>query len=557
MHSEPGKYLFEEKTHWWLTQISCLADEWLDDLFGERRAYGVADFAELYRTNLNILGQPLDDNVQECATLARLIYGLSSAYLLTGKERYLDAAQAGVKYQRETFRSLSHDGEYCLWNFGKRRRATGAQIIVASENPDDRDTIPLYEQIYALAGLAQYYRATQDWETLEDIQRTVAAFQKFYLDRGADGGYFSHIDYATMEADAESLGDNRSRKNWNSIGDHIPAYLVNLILALDPPPSGPDHEEAERLLRTCRTILDTTSRLILEKFPDPEGIPYVNERFFSNWEPDHNWRWQKNRAIVGHNLKIAWNLTRVASYYRTLASRVRAGEEVGRAEEHERYAGRLLDLARKLGDEMVAHGLDQVRGGCFDAVERKPRNGLPIEFSWGNTKDFWQQEQGILAYLILHGATDDTAGHADYLALAREMMAFWNQFFLDHDARGIWFRVTESGEPVVAGTYAQKAGHAVAGYHAFELNYLAHIYIRSFVERDNFSLFFRPDKASARNRINVLPDFFAPDALEIVSITVNGIRRKSLPKDFSVELDEEDLGGQIIVEYRPKERCQS
>ena len=280
MHSDPGKYLFEE-THWWLTQIARLADEWLDDLFKDRRNYAVEDFAELYRTNLNVLGQDTYENIQECATLSRLIYGLSSAYLLTGNERYLHAARAGVEYQRESFRSLSHDGKFCFWNFGKRRRDLGAQTIVASENPDDSGTIPLYEQIYALAGLSQFYRITQDWQVLEDMQRTVAAFQSYYLDTpasgfGGTGGYFSHIDPVTLTPDTEALGDNRLRKNWNSIGDHIPAYLINLILALDPlPRGGRDREEAEKLLETCRTILDTTSRLILGKFPDPES-PYVN-----------------------------------------------------------------------------------------------------------------------------------------------------------------------------------------------------------------------------------------------------------------------------------------
>ena len=81
------------------------------------------DFAALYRTNLNILGLPVgDNNIQECATLSRLIYGLSSAYLLTGQERFRLAAKAGIKYQRETFRSLSHDGDRCFWNFGKRKQ---------------------------------------------------------------------------------------------------------------------------------------------------------------------------------------------------------------------------------------------------------------------------------------------------------------------------------------------------------------------------------------------------------------------------------------------------
>lgn len=557
MHYQPGRYLFED-THWWLTQIGRMGEEWLDDLFGDRRTYQWDDFAALYRTNLNILGAPVGDNkTQECATLSRLIYGLSSAYLLRGDERYLLAAKAGVRYQRDTFRALSHDGETCFWHFGKRQHDFGAKLIVASENADDRDTIPLYEQIYALAGMTQYYRITQDWQVLQDIKRTVTMFQEFYLDApekgwGGTGGYFSHLDYATLRPDTEALGDNRLRKNWNSIGDHIPAYLVNLILALDPLPNGgPGRGEMEHLLRTCRKILDATSRLILEKFPDPES-PYVNERFFADWTPDHHWRWQQNRAIVGHNLKIAWNLTRVAGYYRTLAADERRQGENSDAQRHEQFADQFLALAMKLGDAMAVYGLDQIRGGCFDAVERQPQDkDRPIEFTWGNTKDFWQQEQGILAYLILHGAT----GEGRYLALAREMAAFWNIFFLDHDNRGIFFRVTDIGSPVIEGTYSQKGGHSVAGYHSFELNYLAHIYMRSFVKtspgNDNFCLNFCLDAESRRTSINVLPDFFAPDTIEIASITVNGVPRASFARDnFQVELAEDECGAHVVVEFR-------
>jgi mannose/cellobiose epimerase-like protein (N-acyl-D-glucosamine 2-epimerase family) len=563
MHYKPGEYLFEE-THWWLNQIARMGEEWLDDLFGDRRTYQMDDFAALYRTNLNVLGLPVgDDNIQECATLSRLIYGLSSAYLLTGKSRFRLAAAAGVRYQRDTFRSLSHDGESCFWNFGKRRteggQAVGAKIVVASENPDDLNTIPLYEQIYALAGLAQYYRISQDWEVLKDIERTVNTFQTFYLDSpgsgfGGAGGYFSHLDFATLRPDTEALGQNKSRKNWNSIGDHIPAYLVNVILALDPPCGGAGREKMVRLLHTCLGILDTTSKLILEHFPDPRPeVSYVNERFNADWTPDHEWGWQQNRAVVGHNLKIAWNLTRVANYFRCRAVDEHRDGENERARQHELLADEFVGLAKKLGDKMESYGLDQIRGGCFDSVEREPKNGMPIEFSWGNTKDFWQQEQGILAYLILHGATGDFR----YLTLAREMAAFWNMFFLDHDNRGIFFRVNAEGQPVTKGIYGQKAGHSVAGYHSFELNYLAHIYIRSYVKAKTdedavFCLFFYPDKESGCTTLNVLPDFFAPNTVEIAGITVNGIRRVSFsPNDFQVELHEDELGSQVVVEFRP------
>jgi mannose/cellobiose epimerase-like protein (N-acyl-D-glucosamine 2-epimerase family) len=545
LHSRNGHYLFEE-THWWLTQIARLADQWLDSTFGERRTYRIDDFAELYRTNLNIVGLPTDDNIQEMATLARLIYGFSSAYLLTGSERYLLAATAGVNYQRETFRSLSHDGRYCFWAFGKRRGNYGTRLIVPSENSDDYGTIPLYEQIYALVGLAQYYRITADWEVMEDIRRTVRAFNDFYLDdkakaddRPGFGGYFSHVDYATMRPDVEALGDNRSRKNWNSIGDHLPAYLINLILALDPLPVGRERD-LERFLKECKDMLDVTSTLIAEKFPDPDPkVPYVNERFLADWTPDHGWRWQQNRAVVGHNLKIAWNLTRVANYY----------DGIGRKDQ----ADKLMSLADRLGKSMAEYGIDQLRSGCFDAVERMPQNGMPSEFTWGNTKDFWQQEQAILAYLILHGYTRDE----EYLQLARETAAFWNLFFLDHDNGGIFFRVTENGLPYIQGNYGNKEGHST-GYHAFELNFLAHIYIRTYVLKekgcdDDFCLYFKPDRQSGQRSINVLPDFFKPGDLEVVGISVNGIRRSSVdPDNFQIPLNESELGSEVAVTFCPK-----
>ena len=67
-----------------------------------------------------------------------------------------------------------------------------------SENPDDLGTIPLYEQIYAMAGLAQFYRISADWEVLHDIRRTIAAIKEFYLDKSEYGSYFSHIDPVTF-----------------------------------------------------------------------------------------------------------------------------------------------------------------------------------------------------------------------------------------------------------------------------------------------------------------------------------------------------------------------
>ena len=557
-----GEFLFEQ-THWWLTQIARLSDTWLGFLFPNKVTYEIDDF-RLYQTNLNIVGLRTDDNIQESSTLSRLIYGLSSAYLLTGSESYLSAARAGVQYQRETFRSLTSDGKHCFWASGKRRTEYSYQLYMTSQNDDDRGTIPLYEQIYALAGLAQYYRITLDWEVLDDILRTIRTFNDFYLDfeskygKDAFGDYFSHLDYATLSWDSEALGDNHGRKNWNSIGDHIPAYLVNLMIALEPLPiTDGNYEEMQKFLETCKKILRTTSTIIIEQFPDPdENVPFVNERFLRNWEPEHDWRWQRNRAVVGHNLKIAWNLTRVANYYYFSADKT-AAEDCEEAERSKKLADDLMKLADKLGTTMADLGVDLFRGGIFDTLERNPANGFPIEFPWSNTKDFWQQEQALLAYLILHGCSNENKEQKqEYLRLAQETAAFWNLFFLDQDSKGIFFRVTESGMPVIEGSYGNKGGHAISGYHAFELNYLAHIYISSYVTKQPFCLYFKPNKNCRQRSLNVLPDFVRPNTLQVNRINIDGGERDSFdPDNFRITLSEKEfqLGSEaeIVVELKP------
>jgi mannose/cellobiose epimerase-like protein (N-acyl-D-glucosamine 2-epimerase family) len=566
LSSDNDSYLFEE-THWWLTQTARLADQWLDSLFGDKRSYELDDWVALYRTDLNIEGMPTDDDVQECAVLSRLIYGLSAAYLIVGDDRYRRAAASAVRFQRDAFRSLSHDSTYCFWAFGRRKRAFGTELLVPSQSGDDAGSIPLYEQIYALAGLANYYRISLDWEVLEDIRRSVRAFNDFFLDelREGDssfrgqGGYFSHIDYATMRPEKNPNPNNNLKKNWNSVGDHIPAYLINLILSLDPEPSG-DREDLKALLGDARALLERVTTLVVEKFPDRDSaVPYVNERFFANWDPDHTYSWQQNRAVCGHNFKIAWNLTRVSNYYETLAANTRsssgtpAKEKESQAGQYSQLATKCMALANKLAKNMTELAIDQVRGGCFDAVERNPSNGMPVEFTWGNTKDFWQQEQAILAYLILFGHE----GNGEYLEMARQTEAFWNIFFLDRDDRGMYFRVTDNGVPVYQGGYGVRGGHSDAsGYHCFELNYLAHIYNRAYVSAANktdpvFCMYFKPDRYCGMRSINVLPDFMPPGSVQVESVIINGAPRNHVdPNYFKVELSEADLGCDICVRFR-------
>ena len=154
----------------------------------------------------------------------------------------------------------------------------------------------MYEQIYALAGPTQTYRITGDPLILEDIDNTITLFERFYYDP-EKGGYFSHLDPITFDP-RDALGPNRARKNWNSVGDHAPAYLIN---TLPGDRRGPVHGHAGVHRRHDRGALPGRRQQPVRPGALPRGL-----------EPRRApWGWQQNRAVVGHNLKIAWNLMRI------------------------------------------------------------------------------------------------------------------------------------------------------------------------------------------------------------------------------------------------------
>jgi hypothetical protein len=276
------QYQFE-KQDWWIKQVASLGNSYLKWQFGT----GDVDF-RIYRTILNLAGEKKGDRRQETDTISRLVYGFASAYLMTGEERYLVGAERGTNYLRDHMRFVDKDEDIVYWYHGIDVEATKETKIFASEFGDDYDAIPMYEQIYALAGPTQTYRITGDPRILSDIQGTIRLFDRFYLDKHK-GGYYSHLDPVTMDPKSPSLGRNAGKKNWNSVGDHAPAYLINAYLATG---------EAK-----YADFLQYTGDTIAKYFPDYDNSPFVNERFNDDWSMDQGWGWQHNNAVVGHNLK--------------------------------------------------------------------------------------------------------------------------------------------------------------------------------------------------------------------------------------------------------------
>lgn len=473
-----GDYVFE-RPNWWVKQIQSLGEFYLWAQFGD----GEINY-DNYRTQINLTGEKERDNYrQETDTISRLVYGFASAYMLTGEERFLEAAEKGTEYLREHMRFYDLDENIVYWYHGIDVHGQREDKVFASEFGDDFDAIPAYEQIYALAGPIQTYRITGDPRILQDAEMTVDLFDRFFLDT-EKGGYFSHLDPIMLDPRSESLGENRGKKNWNSVGDHAPAYLINLWLATGE----------ERY----RKMLEYTFDTICTYFPDYDDSPFVQEKFFEDWAHDKTHMWQQDRGVVGHNLKIAWNLMRMFSL-----------------EPKPEYE----ELAREIAARMPAIGGDQQRGGWYDVMERK-LNGTQEKYRYAfhDRKAWWQQEQGILAFQILAGVLNDE----EYNRIGRESAAFYNAFFLDHDDGAVYFNVLANGIPYLMGTERFKGSHSMSGYHSFELAYLSQIYTNLLLTKQPLELYFKPQPDGFKDRVlRVQPDILPPGSIRISEVWAN------------------------------------
>ncbi len=504
------EFRFEEQD-WWIKQIKKLADFYLKAQFGD----GKIDYRN-YRTTIGLEGEKEGTCRQETDTISRLVYGFATAYLMTGEERYLEAAEKGTKYLQEHLKSTNVNDEIVYWYHAIDIQGDKEKKIFASDFSDDVDAIPAYEQIYALVGLGQTYRVTGEPNIKTDIDMTINLFEKYFLD-SKNGGYFTHIDPITLDPRSEAIPKDRARKNWNSNGDHVPAYLINVWLAT--------HEDK------YKKMLEYIADIITDHFPDYENSPFVQERHHEDWSPDKEWGWQQNSAIVGHNLKIAWNLMRLNSLV-----------------PKDKYTA----LAEKIAGLMPQYGYDKQRGGWYDMVHREMAPGEKCyHLLWHDRKTWWQQEQGILAYLILAGVIKKP----EYLKLARESASFYNAWFLDTQSGAVYFNLLANGIPHLLDDDRMKGSHSQSGYHAFELAYLAAVYSNFLLTKHQMDFYFKPYPHTFKDNIlRVKPDILPEDSIKIEQVWINNKEYKDFDAEaLTVKLPDSSERVTVKVRIIPQE----
>lgn len=273
------------------------------------------------------------------AMIGRQVFGFSAAYLLSGEDKYLDAARQGVDYLLEH----AWDTQYGGW------------FNVLTETGAPQDTSKSVDlQLYTDVGLTLYYFVTRDERVLQrvtesvGIRRTRAHDQEF-------GGYVQ-----TLNRDL-SVKDDAKGKHAHF--GYTSSLLLNLSLATRDP----------EVLRFAEELM----QISMERMSDGE------EGWLRGFPTRFDRRWSFTPALVDGREVISTGAQLTAAL-----AFLRLYELTGKA----LYRQRGLAL----GERIARYAWDAQRGGWADMIERaapyQPR-GAP-EVSW------WVQCYG--GFLQLH-----------------------------------------------------------------------------------------------------------------------------------------------------------
>ena len=531
----PGLYRWEDHSYW-AQHLNQLMESRLAFLFDDISVIDVEDIGKHWLTNINSLGEPKGDII-ETATLARFTYGAASVALVNDNKQARDAAKAAAEFQIRELADNTGDSNIRLWLHGKSRDENGRVTLIKPAGKDDglvgdRAHIPLYEQIYDIAGLTQTFLVTRNKALLVNVVRTMNAFDRFFKVEGRRG-WWSHIDVTTHQPCEERLGINKGGINWNSVGDHIPAYLFSLLAALGPKYKKSNADaDLNELREHADDMLKEAVEIIVREFPG-EDHPTVRERFNldeeGNFVYNSRYGWQKNRAIIGHNFKIVWNLTRAANYFNAQGDRAERAGHSELADDYRERAQSAAQLAERLNDDMMRLGIDPVSFLLHDGIERQPTIPGELQVPWGPHGDFWQHEQVVHALGEQYGwhmRLGNVQKAEKILEYWRKLNLVWTEKFLDQVNRSVHFRINDQFSPI-AQSYNHIGGIDIAGYHESEYALLQNFMTKMYLTKKPFSLTFDLDahrviEGTVDEYVSVAGDAWVLGLARIIRVAVNG-----------------------------------
>ena len=322
---------------------------WRDQVLGDLMPYWFEHVRDeehgAFYMNLSRQWQPEPPWGKIPAMISRQIFSFSTAYLLSGEDKYLQVARKAVDYLLE----YGWDKEYGGW----------FSSISQTGEPMGTDKVAP-PQLYSNVGLTQYVLATGDKEALSHVLQSVEILKTNAHDEQFDGYYVG------LNRDLSVCSFTKTKHSHYGQGSLMP----NLILAT---------RDAD-VLRFSEHLAD----LSIERMLDPEtgwmlGYPTAFDR---EWNYTPYMEEGKEAIYLGASSTAALFFLRLY---------------------HLSGKDSYLLAGKALGDKLCRHGWDAEGGGWHTLAEKAlPHKPFPDQMVW-----WWIQIYGSFVQLQLYHLTQE------------------------------------------------------------------------------------------------------------------------------------------------------
>ena len=325
---------------------------------------------------------------------ARILWTFSAAYRIFKNPDYLEMAVRAKKYIQDHFWDNEYGGIFWELNY---------------EGNPVNEKKQIYAQGFALYGFSEFYRATNDVESLELAKKLFFLIEQYSHDNEY-GGYLEAFtrEWQPIEDMRLSDKDANEKKTMNT-HLHILEPYTNLLRVW----------KGQELIEVQHRLIDIFS----EKILNPK-TGHLNLFF------DEQWNCKSETVSYGHDIEASWLL---------------------------------FEAAKELGDDKLLHKIRQISLKIANAaLEGFQPDGSMIYESEGKNIDtdrhWWVQAETVagLYYAYINSGKDE------YLNKSLQCWQYIQQNLMDRKY-GEWFwSVDEDGIP---NTLDDKAGFWKCPYH--------------------------------------------------------------------------------------------
>lgn len=313
-----------------------------------------------------------NDAEKGCILNARILWTFSSAFRVLKNPEYLKTAERAKDYLLEYFFDKQSGGVYWLLDHKGNMKDGKKQI---------------YAQAFAIYGLTEYYRITEDKICLDKAIELFKLIEKFSFDNRR-GGYFEAFsrEWGPLKDLRLSPRDANEKKTMNTHLHVLEAYTNLYRIWKD-----------DFLKDQLRKLIEIFTKKIINR------ETYNLSMFF-----DENWNDKTDVVSYGHNIESSWLI---------------------------------CEAATVLGDNKIS---ENIKNKCIKIVEAS-KQGLRPDGSMVYEKAFqdghidtdrhwWVQSEAVLGFLNAFNVT----GTTEYLNISLASWKFIRENLID-SRNGEWY----------------------------------------------------------------------------------------------------------------------